>query len=294
MNKTFLFGYSVDDVALQGWSTEKELAEILQFCAEYRLKATLFTVPESPVGKPIGVQTAYVRLLQEAGRQGYEVGQHGITHDRFEVGIPPNMILNLPHEGPAREYLKNNREKLEEDHSLVNIRKKLRYGRNLLEDALGLTIKGFRAPALQICDNLFQALVEEEYLYDSSSTIQETGWDLIMERDEPPRPIDRGSFDRLQHSATIPELPLTTDYSWMLKAAWYDKSLLLAQHDFCACLKAGIPFVFASHVSPMFKGEGMKLLRQFIPWCRETAATAGVELKSLTLSEIALELKKKK
>jgi len=285
-----LFGYTVDDVGLDGWSSEDHFARILQFCAEQRLNATFFAVPESPAGHPLTRRTGYAKLLREAQKQGCEIAQHGINHDRFEVGIPPDMILNLPHEGPAREFLLNNRAKLAEEHSVVNIRRKLRYGRTILEEILEEKIHGFRAPALQGCDNLFQSLVEEGYLYDSSMTIQETGWDLIMERDEPPRPIDRGSFDRVQRFVSMTELPLTTDYSWLLKPAWYDKVMRLAQHDFSACLNAEIPFIFASHVSPMFNGEGITLLRQFIPWCREAASASGVELKSMTLAEIATEL----
>ena len=40
------WGFSVDDIGLDGYSTEEHLNNILNFLDEYQIKATFFAVPE--------------------------------------------------------------------------------------------------------------------------------------------------------------------------------------------------------------------------------------------------------
>ena len=47
MKKINLWGFSVDDIGLDGYSTEEHLNNILNFLDEYRIKATFFAVPEA-------------------------------------------------------------------------------------------------------------------------------------------------------------------------------------------------------------------------------------------------------
>ena len=274
------WSFTVDDIGFDGYSTEKQLNNILDFCDEHKIKSTLFVVPVSG-GKRMDKRREYVAILRDAVKRGHEVAQHGIEHDRFEIGVPPEMVMMLPHEGPARKFLAENRDKLAAEHTVEKIRKKLRLGRDILKDAIGKSIHGFRSPALQSCKNMFTALSEERYKYDSSTYLQKGGWDLLNGIESEPQKITMDRFDSFQKSKMMREFPLTTDYTWYLKKDNFDKALSLAIHDYDACMAAQIPFVSLCHVGPIHEGDddfGFELYRRLLK---------HIKAKNLTLSEIS-------
>ncbi len=275
-----LWSFTVDDIGLDGYSTEKQLNNILDFCDEHKMKITLFVVPESD-DKRMDKRLGYVSILRDAIKRGHEVAQHGVKHERFEIGIPPEMIMMLPHEGPARKFLAENRDQLTDEHTIEKICKKLRLGRTIIEDTIGEPVQGFRSPALQACENMFIALVEENYKYDSSTYLQKAGWDLLNGIKSKPQKITRESFNSLQKSKIMREFPLTTDYTWYLKKENFDEALKLAMHDYEACIMAQIPFVPLCHVGPIHEGDdglGFELYRRLL---------SNINAKSLTLLEIS-------
>ena len=289
MKKINLWGFSIDDIGLDGYSTEEHLNNILNFLDEYRIKATFFAVPEAE-GKKLSKRREYVSILRNAIKQGHEVAQHGLTHDRFEIGIPPEMILSLSHEGPARKFLAGNRGKLKAEHTVEKIRRKLREGRKIIEDAIGMRVRGFRSPALQSCDNMFVALAQERYSYDSSTCFQKAGWDLLNNLEYVPQEINRGKFDQHQKSGLC-ELPLTTEYTWYLGRDNFDKEYNLAVHDFACCMDSGVPFINVCHVSPVQEGKdsnlGFDLYRKLIEHSKAAAKKDKYEIKTITLCEVA-------
>jgi len=289
VNKSLLWGFSVDDVGLDGYSSEKHLDNLLNFLDKFKINATFFAVPEAE-GKKMSSRRGYVAIMRDAIKRGHEVAQHGLTHDRFEIGIPPEMIMSLPHEGPARKYLAENREKLAVEHTVEKIRLKLRKGRKIIEDAIAMPVRGFRAPALQACGNMFIALAEEGYQYDSSTCLQKAGWDILNGLEYVPQDINRAKFKQHQKENLL-ELPLTADYTWYLGRANFEKAYALAVHDFECCMKSGVPFVNISHVSPIQEGAdgnlGFEFYRKFIPYAKTSAEKNGYELKSMPLHDVA-------
>jgi peptidoglycan/xylan/chitin deacetylase (PgdA/CDA1 family) len=221
---------------------------------------------------------------------GHEVAQHGLDHERFETGIPPAMVLELPHEGPAREYLATHRAELEAALAVEPLRQRLRQGRQILEQALGAPIRGFRAPCLSTCPNLFLALAAEGYGFDSSKCLQPTAWDIINGRPgTPPRPVTRAGYQALRAGVGLPVHPLTAEYTWYLKERDYDVTLRLAWHDLDACLAAGIPFVSVCHVSPVQEGEGTRgfdLYGELVDYARRRAREERVAFVSETLGQL--------
>ena len=289
MSNLHLLGCSVDDVGMDGYSSVEHLEKILEFCNLHKVKATLFTVPMFG-GKRIDRNPGYVDALRAAIKAGHEVAQHGLTHDRFEIGIPPDMIMMLPHEGPARKYLAENREKIVASHTVENIRKTLSAGRKILEDAIGQAVTGFRAPAVQSCPNMFIALEEEGYQYDSSTILQKAAWDILNDLPHVPQDITRNRFNQFKKSDMMHELPLTAEYTWYLKKDKFAICYNLAVHDFDACMKAEIPFVNLCHVSPILEGEddlGFELYRRLFKHVKDFEQTSGTVVQSLTLSELA-------
>ena len=292
MKKIVTWGFSVDDIGMEGYSTEKHLDNILAFFHEQQIRATFFAVPEVD-GKRLSARSGYVALLRKAIQLGHEVAQHGLNHDRFEIGIPPEMILNLPHEGPSRQFLAENRAKLADEHTVKKIRQKLCTGRKIIEDASGAPVRGFRSPALQTSDNMFIALAEEAYAYDSSLYFQKAGWDILNHLEYVPQEINQERFCQAQKQALL-ELPLTAEYTWYLEHVDFAKTYELAVHDLECCMHTGVPFVNLSHVSPIQEGRdgnlGFEFYRKLIAHAKISATQANFELRATTLLEIAEQI----
>ncbi len=288
------FGMSVDDVALTGWSNPANFASLIRFFDDEKIPATFFVVPlDEESGNTFAeLPGNYVDMIKKAHNGGHEFAQHGLRHNRFELGVPPLMILDLPHETESKRYAEENRAQLAAEQTCENLRPRLRQGREILENALGFRIAGFRAPALQESPGMFEALAAEKYIYDASACLQETGWDYIMGRmDVAPREITRERYLELRKKTSIPLLPLTTDYTWYLTAEKYDRVWAMAQQDFRACCRAGIPFVTVTHVDPVFEGEGIRFLHEFFAWAREEAVRQNLNLEFMTLEQIATKVK---
>ena len=281
------FCFTVDDVCFEGYSTEAHLTRLLEFLDEEKVRATFFVVPLAQ-GLPLTKRPGYIRILRQALATGHEVAQHGLEHDRFEVGIPPEMILALPHEGPARERLAKERDVIEAALQVDRIREKLAQGRQIMEEALGEKVQGFRSPCLQLCDNLFHALEAEQYLYDCSRHLQPAGWDLLNGREPAlPRPITREIFTQLQYPGRLRIMPLTAEYTWYLTRERFARTFELARHDAQACLDARIPFVPICHVSPIQEGEadaGFQFYRELFAFVRNQWSSRNEPCVFVTLA----------
>ena len=288
--KKIFFGMTVDDVALADWCKVENFRKLIDFFDDEGIPATFFVVPmDEESGLPFNeLPGGYVEIIQAAQQRGHAFAQHGLCHNRFELGIPPDMILDLPHEVENKRYARENAEALAKEHSTENCRATLRKGREILEKALGFPIRGFRAPALQESPGMFQALFEEGYFFDSSACLQETGWDYILDRmDVPPREITRERWQQLRRKFQGCLLPLTCDYTWYLTPEKYAAAMRLAQHDFRQSIEADIPFVTVCHVDPVFEGEGIRFLHELFEFARNEAARMGRELHFENLETIA-------
>lgn len=280
-DKKFIFIQSVDDVALKGWYCEENLRKLLDFFAKNQIKATFFTVPvDEESNKPFyEVFPELPDLLKEAVASGHSIGLHGLRHNRFELGVPPAMVLDLPHETENKLYAATHKAELETDHCVENCRARLREGREILEKSLGIRIKGFRAPALQSSPGMFAALEAENFSFDSSVCYQESGWDYLLDKvDVPPRELDMARWQTLTAKGAFIEFPLPCDYSWILPPERFELMLDLAKHDIDRCMSLGVPFVNLCHVDPVFDGEGIKLLESIYAYARTKAAELGMEI----------------
>lgn len=287
---SFLFCFTADDVCYEGYSTERHLESLVEFCGSLDVKATLFTVPLAFEKCSTGCRS----ILKAAASAGHEIAQHGLEHTRFEFGIPPEMVLKLPHEKASREYLAANRAAIEAQLSVSAIEGRLNRGRDILEQGLGLGIKGFRAPCLSVCENLFSALDRRHYAYDSSRYLQPAAWDVWNGgKDIKFNHFAKKDFDAVQSAGGTRELPLTAEYTWYLKKVQFDVILELAKHDLDSCLRDGIPFVPLSHVSPIQEGEGnegFEFYRRLVDYGRRKALDAGMKFEAVTMMEACWKL----
>ena len=293
MNKQYYFGMTVDDVALAHWSTPDNLEKVLDFFREEGIPATLFVVPiDEESNKPFFTfDDRYLPLIQQATKDGFRFGQHGLRHNRFELGIPPAFVLNLPHEIENKRWVDKNREALLRELTGNLCRERIRQGRKVLEDAFGFSVQSFRAPALQESPAMFAALKEERFLADSSCLLQETAYDYYLDNmDAVPQEITRARWEAIHRKGHGLTFPLTCDYTWDLHDNHYAKVMDLAKHDFRQCLENDIPFVTVCHVNPVFDGEGIRFLRELYRFAKETTEAVGRELQFKTLEELAQTL----
>jgi hypothetical protein len=191
---------------------------------------------------------------------------------------------------PALFYARENAAALAADHCVENCRQRLKQGRKILEDAFGFEVTGFRAPALQESPGMFEALALENYTYDSSNCMQETGWDYLLDKlDVPPRELDRERWEKITSVVPGKEFPGGCDYTWFLPQERYDITMKLAKHDFDACLALDVPFITVSHVDPVFNGEGIRFLKELFQYAKEKAKAEGKELVFANLETIAAQ-----
>lgn len=299
MNNEFLYCFTMDDIAMADYSTEAHFERTLDFCREQNIKATFFVLPRSG-GADLRQKPGYIALCKRAIAEGHELSQHGLDHDRFEAGIPPQMILDLPHEGPTRAYLATHRNELAERHTIPALRAMLAEGRQIMVDAIGVTPVGFRGPSAAICPNLHPAQALEGYLYDSTIMMQSGAWDLLNDKYTGPAPVSRDIFNSAQDHPALQVLSGTGEYTWYLDESKYAVTMELAKYDFHRCLEEGIPFISVAHVSPMFltglhgaESEiGAKFYRELLAYCRKVVAGKGMQFTSMTLAQYAIRTAK--
>lgn len=134
----FMVSAFADVVKFEDWSNYESRVEqntnwILDLLDEYNVKATFFVLG--------WVAEHYPKLIKEIYNRGHEVGCHGYNH------------------------------RLAYELSLKEFREDTRKSKALIEDAIGMTVKGYRAASYSILKRslwVLDVLIEEGFIYDSS------------------------------------------------------------------------------------------------------------------------------
>lgn len=121
------------------------LENLLELFERYRIRSTLFVV-----GKDLA-DPAKLRLLRKAKQLGHEFGNHTFSHPRWFKRL-------------------NGAEK----------RKEIERCHKCVQDALGESPRGFRAPGYSISSDTLPILMEFGYLYDSS--VLPSAYDSLVSR----------------------------------------------------------------------------------------------------------------
>jgi len=124
---------------------ESGLENLLELFHRFQIKASLFVVG-SDLENP-----AKLKLLRQAVRLGHEFGNHSHTHPRWF------KRLSVPEK-----------------------RREIEWCHKSVEDKLGASPLGFRAPGYSISSDTLPVLIELGYLYDSS--VLPSAYDSIVSR----------------------------------------------------------------------------------------------------------------
>lgn len=204
--------------AHHGWSWERDddplfetgLANLLGFLAQRKRKATLFCIA-SDLDDP-----ARKALLERAVREGHEIASHSLNHPELDSQGP----------GWKRNEVFESKRRLEEE--------------------LGVTVRGFRAPSYQIDRDTLDLLDDAGYAWDSSAYPTEAFARRLGVPAVPPHPARlvrrRGLWELPLPETGRLGVPFHPSYGLVLGQAWFDHGL--RRHR-----ETGNPLVFLLHLT---------------------------------------------
>ena len=275
------YAFTIDDLALhrhktpdgyEAFSNVGDFRELVAFLNRQSVHGTFFTVPFNE-DIPLGDRPDYVAAIKEAQSAGHKFEMHGLRHEIFEWGIPPEQVLELPWEEVNRKRVENDRANLDKEFAYDVLVGKLRKGIAIFEQALGARPAGFRAPCGSNCPWLFKALKDCGFQFDSTLIINRKGWNYVL-KDYRPGLFWHPKFPAKVHKleSGIIELPIMSEYTWQLTDADVERHLALLQEDVnhLAELGGGL-LVSVCHVSPITGkwSAGQKVYEKFFRWARD-------------------------
>jgi peptidoglycan/xylan/chitin deacetylase (PgdA/CDA1 family) len=262
-----LFAFTNDDA---GGQDPHLFRELLDFLAGQGVVATFFVVPMAG-GRPLHEKPEWIDLLSRALNEGHELQLHAFDHgSTFEFGVPPGFMLDIIPEAKAR--WEREPDVIQASHSLAHMRERIARGKELFQRALGDEPRGFRGPCLSMCDNTYQALAENGFLWSSNMVVNPMGWRYInrdyeagepWQADVPPHPF--------RHEAGLVEVPMLSEYTWYLEVGDLERHFALIKDDFDRVRAASGTFVTLSHYYAM-TGEwstGLRVYERLFAYARE-------------------------
>ena len=224
------------------------------FFREHGVRLTLFVVPQGR-GRPLYEDEPWVAALKAARDEGHDLQLHGLTHESFEFGFPPEfMLARSPRvrrimEDPAQV------ERIRAGLTVGALRDRLERGIEIFRRALGADPIGFRAPVLMVCDEMFEALAQVGLGYDSSMALSPRGWHHITQRFDSTIEetwditLEWGPF---RYKSGVVEVPLASEYS--AHAAWdeVERRAALMAEEYDRFSERGGVFAPLTHFHSMF------------------------------------------
>lgn len=220
----------------------EKVVKVLNVLDKYNTKTVFFLIPFFR-GNMIAKDSELVKVLNEAEQRGHEVAQHGLTHTTVRRRM---LFFGRSRELGSLPYSEQKR--------------RIKKGRRILELA-GFKIRGFRSPAFSASIDTLKVLDSEEFLYTSDTRI---------------RPIMLMSNKRFCESLYYPYHPSglgildftnNGDYFWGY-AKLGRENLRSLKHRFNKFYERRGAFVLLSHVEPLTRGKGLKILEEFLKYAQ--------------------------
>ena len=262
------FVLSIDDAATANYSNCSDFTELLNFLKRHCIQATIFVVPNEN-NIPLYEKKDWIKVLKRAKDEGHDLELHGYEHTPFEFGIPPEFIL--AYEDRVKQELERERKRINENLCVKKIEERLNKGLEIFQKALGFRPKGFRSGYLSMHENLFPALKNCGFTFDSSLAINPKGWNYIRKDYQSKVGWLKIEPKPFRHHSGILEIPLMSEYTWYLMEEDIERQFNLAKENLDeVCRREGV-FVTLSHVSPM-TGEyraGLNVYKKLFRYVQE-------------------------
>ncbi len=221
----------------------EKVVKVLNVLEKYNTKAVFFLIPFFKGRYTIARDSELVKVLNEAEQRGHEVAQHGLTHTTVRRKM---LFFGRSKELGSLPYSEQKR--------------RIKKGRRMLELA-GFKIHGFRSPAFSAGIDTLKILDSEEFLYTSDTRI---------------RPIMLMSNKRFCESLYYPYHPgglgildftNNGDYFWGYTKLGRE-NLMSLRHRFNKFYERKGAFVLLSHIEPLSRGKGLKILEEFFKYAQ--------------------------
>jgi|SRR5579872_2550338 len=226
-------------------SSLKEFVSILD---RYDAKGTFFVIPNDGGDSPLYEDANLVSTLGRIVDKGHEVAMHGYTHHILEFGPPRPFILRIDATALYLRQMEMRDEEILSSHTLDSHLAKIRKGLDIFQKALNLRPVGFRAGWGSYNSNMFRALSEEKFLYDSS----------IFKLESPEK---KPHF--ISAVSKLIEFPMDLDYAWCLFENDQESSLRKAKEVFADSSVDGGLFVPLLHHWAMARYERLGVTYDF-------------------------------
>ena len=184
----------------------------------------------------------------------------------------------------ASERWRREPEAIRAQHTLEVLGHKITLGKEILTRVLNDTPRGFRSGCLATCDEMYQALAVHGYRWSSNRVVNPMGWRYInghydanepWQADVPPHPYSHKVAlppeVALPSEAGLIEVPMVSEYTWLLQPEDIDRHLDLAKRDFDRARQESGVFVALSHYYAM-TGEysaGLEVYKRLFAHARE-------------------------
>jgi hypothetical protein len=236
-----------------------------------------------PGGQPISEE--WMQALGLAMDDGHKLEMHGLTHDApagCEFGVTPPFVLDVMKDG--RKIVRERGAEIEGELTIEKIDERLKRGLEAFRRSLNVEPKGFRSPCLAVHENMFLALKENGFGFDSSIAIDTGGWRYISKL-QGLKYLKRGYADLrgwskgiapkpYLHRCGLVEVPIMSEYTWFLHERDVGRQLGLALDDLKRACKVQGAFVALSHFYAL-TGEysaGLKLYEKLFHQARQRGA----------------------
>jgi len=222
------------------------------------------------------------RALGVAIDDGHKLEMHGLSHSSpagCEFGITPPFVLDVMKDG--RKIIRKSKAEIEKELTAVKIGEKLKRGLEAFKGSLGVMPKGFRSPCLAVHKNMFVALKENGFSFDSSIAINTGGW-RYMAKHQGLKYLNRDYADLegwakgipakpFIHGCGLVEVPILSEYTWFLRENDVKRQVDIAIKDLDRVFRARGVFVALSHFYAL-TGEfaaGLKVYEKIFNFARK-------------------------
>jgi peptidoglycan/xylan/chitin deacetylase (PgdA/CDA1 family) len=226
----------------------------LAFFREHGVRLTLFVVPHGR-GRPLTEDEEWVAALKAARDEGHDLQLHGLTHESFEFGFPPEFMMARSPRMRRTMADPTQLARIRAGLTVGALRARLERAVEIFRAALGADPIGFRAPVLMVCDEMFEAIAQIGLGYDSSMALSPRGWHFITQRFDTSiqETWDPSlEWEPFRYKSGVVEIPLASEYS--AHAVWdeVDRRAALMAEEYDRFSERGGVFAPLTHFHSMF------------------------------------------
>jgi peptidoglycan/xylan/chitin deacetylase (PgdA/CDA1 family) len=245
MSGRLRFVVTVDDAGLGQPLDVEELS--MRFFDEERVPVSFFVIPETPEGRGLADDPAWLSRARLHEARGHDYQLHGFRHEGFEFGPPEPWMARIcgPDAVRAEAEAFAGMRSLWTDEAL---RERLLRAVAVFERAFARRPQVFRAGCLAAGSDAFRIMGEIGLCFDSNKIVNPRAWDLIAQNFGSTRPWDPAVPPvpyRLNDS--VVELPCIGEYAWTPSAEtmhWFTDT---AENDMARVHAADGLFILMCH-----------------------------------------------